>query len=356
MLDSFYGGSRISLDKWIVAHSLQLVGDMNPNNFQTYEDLGLPMLLTFLDYNTKKKSMRKKNRKMIKILNKIAKKFINEIKFATVDVRKYENKMKSLGLFGGIESVPCSAINVEGGGIFPLDQINKKNAMNKRYIHNYLNEFLAGRIESLGVYELAKRAKIINKRIKDKKEPKQGIQKNKKNSQKVKYKKGVREKFDALRDDIVTVSRLGGESGQLSTYEKVALDETKDVLILFHDNEPESEYLAPYYKKLATRFKELKIKSVVIARFDLGYEPAPSIMNAQLSANNRLPMMVLFKAFNKNPPFLVYSGVGKVQPIMQWVEQNAGVRFKLPHLAQFDDLNKKKFKDQVEILYGSNDL
>ena len=69
MLDSFYGGTRVSLDKWIVAHSLQLVGDMNPNNFQTYEDLGLPMLLTFLDYNTKKKSMRKKNRKMIKILN-----------------------------------------------------------------------------------------------------------------------------------------------------------------------------------------------------------------------------------------------------------------------------------------------
>ena len=100
----------------------------------------------------------------------------------------------------------------------------------------------------------------------------------------------------------------------------------------------------------------MKIKSVVIARFDLGDEPAPSIMNAQLNANNRLPMMVLFQAFNKSPPFQVYSGVGKVQPIMQWIEQNAGVRFQLPQLAQFDNLDKKKFKEQVKILYGSNDL
>ena len=28
----------------------------------------------------------------------------------------------------------------------------------------------------------------------------------------------------------------------------------------------------------------------------------------------------------------------------------------LAYAAQFDDSNKKKFKDQVKILYGSNDL
>ena len=71
-----------------------------------------------------------------------------------------------------------------------------------------------------------------------------------------KYKKGVREKFDS-NDDIVQLSRLDGKDGELDSYRKYALDETKDVLILLHDSRPgrcdRCEYLAPYYKRLAVK-------------------------------------------------------------------------------------------------------
>ena len=89
----------------------------------------------------------------------------NEIKVATVDVTKYENKMESMGLFGGKSAVPASAINVEGGGIFPLDQIDKSNSISQAYISKYVNEFLAGRIEPLTEAELGRRAQIMNKRL-----------------------------------------------------------------------------------------------------------------------------------------------------------------------------------------------
>lgn len=320
------------------------------------------MYLTFLDYEAKKKSMRKKNRKMIKILNQVAEKYKNEIKFATVNVRKYEDKMNALGLYGGIDAVPCSAINVDGGKMYPLDQINnKKNVMNKVYISNFINEFLAGRIKPMGLKKQQETAKIINKRINDKKLKKKE-KKNVDQKKKIKYRKGIREKYGGKDDDIIHLSRMqsdGNDDGKtttIDTFKKIALDETKDVLILFHDSRPDKcidcEYLAPYYKKLARRFKDLKIPSVVIARFDVGNEPAPANINAQISASNKLPMIFLFKAFNKNPPFLIYSGAAKVRPMMDWLHKNAGIKFDLPELAQFDEVQKEKFKDQVEMLYG----
>ena len=99
----------------------------------------------------------------------------------------------------------------------------------------------------------------------------------------------------------------------------------------------------------------MNLPSVVIARFDLGEEAAPANVNAQLTARNNLPVVMLFKAFNKNPPFLTYSGVAKVRSMMDWLQKHAGVKFKRPELAQFDDVQKEKFKKQVEMLYGGSD-
>lgn len=319
---------------------------MNPNNFHNYETLGLPMLITFLDYKTKKKSMKRKNRKMRKILRKVAKLYENEIKVATVDITKYGNKMESMGLFGGKSAVPASAINVEGGGIFPLDQIDRGNSISQAYISKYVNEFLAGRIEPLTEAELGRRAQIMNKRL-------FGTKSSSKN-RRPKYKKGVREKFDS-NDDIVQLSRLDGKDGGLDSYRKYALDETKDVLILLHDSRPghcdRCEYLAPYYKRVASRFKDLKVTSVIISRFDVGAEAAPQSIQRHIKD---LPTILLLKAFSKNPPFPIYSGSGKVRPIMDWVKQNAAVKFQLPELPEFDATQREMFKEQVEELYGGS--
>ena len=74
--------------------------------------------------------------------------------------------LKTLGIDGIIwrkSAVPL-AINVEGGGIFPLDQIDKAIQLAKPTYPN-MNEFLAGRIEPLTEAELGRRAQIMNKRL-----------------------------------------------------------------------------------------------------------------------------------------------------------------------------------------------
>ena len=37
---------------------------------------------------------------------------------------------------------------------------------------------------------------------------------------------------------------------------------------------------------------------------------------------------------------------------MDWVKQNAGVKFQLPELPEFDATQREMFKEQVEELYG----
>merc|ERR1711991_1188170 len=49
-LDEFYGGERISLRNWILSRSVPLLGPLDPVNFKSYENLHIPMFMTFLEF------------------------------------------------------------------------------------------------------------------------------------------------------------------------------------------------------------------------------------------------------------------------------------------------------------------
>ena len=98
------------------------------------------------------------------------------------------------------------------------------------------------------------------------------------------------------------------------SFQNIAMDETKDVVLLLHTEDGSCvpcENMAPYYKRVAQRMSALGIDSVVVARMDVRGAPPPS--NIEVTT---LPTVVLLRAFNKRPPYLYYSGVAKVRPLM----------------------------------------
>jgi hypothetical protein len=60
-----------------------------------------------------------------------------------------------------------------------------------------------------------------------------------------------------------------------------------------------------------------------------------------------LPTLVLLPAHDKEPPFLHYSGLAKVLPLMQWVQEHASVHFALPNLPHLHESERDLYKSQV---------
>lgn len=54
-LDELYGDGQ-SVSKWIFQATLPLVGEMSGSSFKSYEELGLPMLILFLDLSDRKQA------------------------------------------------------------------------------------------------------------------------------------------------------------------------------------------------------------------------------------------------------------------------------------------------------------
>jgi protein disulfide-isomerase A1 len=129
------------------------------------------------------------------------------------------------------------------------------------------------------------------------------------------------------------------------SFEEVVMDDTKDVLVMFHATSCEScSHFSVYYKRMAQRFSDLQIESLVVARMDVSHEAPPGDLNLLVSA---LPLVVLIPANDKAPPWLYYSGVSKVQTMMRWVEEYASVPFTLPNLPHLSDSDVVLYKEQV---------
>lgn len=95
---------------------------------------------------------------------------------------------------------------------------------------------------------------------------------------------------------------------------------------------------------MAQRFADLKINSLVVARMDVTDDAPPAKYNLLQHA---LPTVVLLTAEDKNPPWNFYSGVGKVQTMMKWVEKYASIPFTLPNLPHLKESDRIAYKTQV---------
>ena len=158
-----------SLSSWIEGESVSLVSQMTAQNFHTYEALGLPMVIFFLDVeagfssstevrrvsnakiawgkqyalinqHSKRSqkydegesllriihSMNERSRRAIgnghalQLLEDIATKYRGTLTFVYVDGRQYSDHLRTLGIQGGVDALPAAAMNTKDGAQYPL--------------------------------------------------------------------------------------------------------------------------------------------------------------------------------------------------------------------------------------------
>jgi len=353
-LDEFYD-QKVGLSEWIVVKSVPVVGKLTPHNFQLYEKLTKPMLMMFLDLTDEKdegtngdtvadsSSVKKTvggksggifNELLLAEFRAAALELTDKVSFVYLDGTLYEDKMRALGLYGGVERLPALAMNTRGGAQAPFPE---EYGVNKATILQFCVNFLSGKIKNANdAKELAKKALVAATPISSKHTPKR--RRTKEFTQDAKI--GVSEQFGdgAAGDDaIVAVGKRN--------FNEVCMNEETDVVLLLYAAECESCFhFAVYFKRMAARFKALGVDSLVIARMDVTHKAPPAELNL---IQGPLPVVVMLPAGAKHPPFAFYSGVGKVQEMMRWVQAQASVHFEMPNLPHLDEEQRVLYKEQI---------
>lgn len=158
----------------------------------------------------------------------------------------------------------------------------------------------------------------------------------------VDLKTGTSEDFDAAYDHkgIVQVATQ-------QNFEVVVMEEGVDVLLLLHAQSCEPcAHLVPYFKKMAERLKDLKLSTLRIARMDVTHQTPPPHLH--LLGVGNLPTLILLPANAKHEPWNYYSGVGKPQDMMIWVQKLVNHQFELPNLPHLTGPERELYKAQIK--------
>jgi hypothetical protein len=118
----------------------------------------------------------------------------------------------------------------------------------------------------------------------------------------------------------------------------------------------------------------MQISTLHIAEMDISSQvPPPYVFLSE-----HLPAIVLFRAYDKSPPYTLvfifdfvkiiiyridlmtpfhiefryYSGSGQTLPILKWIHSNVEKKFDLPVLAQFNDEDKILYKEQLTVKHS----
>ena len=303
-LDELYG-ENIGISSWILKNSIPLVGKMTNNNFLLYEKQGLPILMMFLNLTDELTSQQGiiggktnniYNEILLDELRQVAKEYKNSILFVYLDGILHEDQMKSLGLYGGKERLPSIAFNTRDGKQITFPE---ELPINKDTLVQFCSEYLSGKLNNINdIQNMAKKAlqsvvPINNKNKVIRKEIKQAPS----------IVQGISEQFgDGIKGDnaIITIN--------LANFHDIILsdDNNKDIVLLLHSKNCEQcSYFNVYYKRMADRFKEMNIPSLLIAQMDVSIETPPKEMNLMVGT---LPLLVMIPASDKNPPWNFYSG------------------------------------------------
>lgn len=247
--------------------------------------------------------------------------------------------MRGLGVFGGAERLPALAFNTnERDVVAPFPE---RLPVERRALSQFVAAFLSKKLRSLADSDAFALTANVNKiaapgfeaaRKPRKRAPDERV--------------GVSEQFGA---ESLGVARRGFADHVVvldaANFSATADRPDRDVLVMFHQEgcEPCAN-MAVYYKKLAERFRDMRVASLVVARFDATHE-APPLDGALTAAE--LPILLLLPAKDKRPPFKFYSGLAKVQPMMRWAADTADLKFDLPDLCHLSEEDRVLYKVQV---------
>ena len=118
-LDEYYGSDTVPLWSWIQRASLPLVGELLPSNYPTYEAQGLPMLIAFFNFNKVSSTAVAQKwfpNRIQQVLKRAATKYKDKIVVVYTNGALYQDRMRSLGIFKGVDSLPAVTMNIMGDG------------------------------------------------------------------------------------------------------------------------------------------------------------------------------------------------------------------------------------------------
>jgi len=253
------------LTKFLKRNSIQLLGQVGPENFGTYVDTGLPLFMAFLD-----PADAEGNAPFLKALEPYAAKLKGAENFGWVDGVQFADQAKRFGCSGNVPDL--------GHLNFPRQQnlgYNGPTPMTAESMTKWIDDLLAGSVK-----------------WQPKSEP-------------------VPE-----QDGPVFVA-VG------STIEELVNQADKDVFIeLYAPWCGHCKSLAPVWKELAEKVKG--VSSVVIANCNADDNDVAHVWSV-----SGFPTIVLFPSGSSSKKGIAYQGARDVESMFAWLQDNAGTPFKI---------------------------
>ncbi|TPX43173.1 hypothetical protein SeMB42_g04743 [Synchytrium endobioticum] len=247
------------LESFIAAYSVPLIDEIGPENYAAYVESGKPLAYVFVATEEQRAALRP-------AMETVAKEFKADVNFVYIDAVKFGGHAKNLNLK---EEWPAFAIHKPAEGAkYPFDGSKQ---ITEDSIREFVTDFVKGNITASVKSETAP-------------EP---------NDEPVKVVVG-------------------------STYEKIVLDESKDVLLeLYAPWCGHCKKLVPIWEELAAKIKGVT-SDIVIAKMDATENDLPPSAGYQVQG---FPTIKLVTA-NTNQ-VLEYSGDRSVDALIQFLETNA---------------------------------
>ena len=332
---AFHGGayrlderddSGLTLSEWAAQRALPVLGELTPLTFAAYAATSLPMLIAFVHPSFYGRSApnatevdaqgarrdKKKRRALQSSLRAVGERFRGQICVVTCDGIAQRTRMLTLGLSGD-SPLPQLAFNTKDGRQlpFPLGRTPSEKALS-----HFTADFLGERLPPRPPRHTAPASPASPK--------------------------PSREAAADSPESVVNVIP--------STFDRVALDVTRDVLLLLTADigcEP-CKRLIPFYARVATRVHELGLSSTLrIAQFDVkrhAHELPAHLSPIQL---HNLPIVIMLPAKRKAAPFSLFHGNARPKELLYFAQRHASFPFELPPNPHLTREQHTVWKEQV---------
>lgn len=247
-----------AIEKFARMAATPLVGEVGPDTYSDYMSAGIPLAYIFAETEEERNSLGKE-------LKSVAEKHKGKINFATIDAKQFGAHAGNLNL--KTDKFPSFAIqDIAKNKKYPFDQEKKLSHDN---IAEFVDEYAAGKIEP------------------------------------------------SIKSEPIPTKQEGAVVVVVAhNYEKVVLDEDKDVLVEFYA--PwcgHCKALAPKYEQLASHYASSEFKDkVVIAKVDATANDIPDDISG-------FPTIKMYPAGAKKDP-VTYSGSRTIVDLAEFIKEN----------------------------------